>query len=34
LKSAATIFRSRMIIEQARDRLASAKSWREHRKRS
>ncbi len=30
LKSAATIFRSRMIIEQARDRLASARSWREH----
>ena len=34
LKSAATIFRSRMIIEQARDRLASAKSWREYRNRS
>jgi hypothetical protein len=31
LKSAATIFRSRMILEQARDRLAAAKSWRERR---
>jgi hypothetical protein len=31
LKSAATIFRSRMLVEHARDRLASVKSWREYR---
>ncbi len=31
LKSAATNFRSRFIIQQARDRLDNSKSWRAYR---
>jgi hypothetical protein len=31
LRAAATIFRSRLIVEKARERLQSAKAWRDYR---